>query len=125
MESMVSSVCGTDPSGRDLATSHEPGRDPGARPLLLQRRGILSASGCLDDADRMRTIVCMRTTLNIDDSLLQQAREMTGESEKTKLIHLGLEALIQRGAAQRLAALGGTDRKATAGSRRRAAKSAR
>ena len=67
----------------------------------------------------------MRTTLNIDDALLEQAREMTGETEKTKLVHLGLEALIQRTAALRLAALGGTDRKATAGPRRKAPKSTR
>lgn len=67
----------------------------------------------------------MRTTLNIDEKLLAEAREMTGESEKTKLVHLGLEALIQRTAALRLAALGGTDRKAAAGPRRKTGKSAR
>ena len=67
----------------------------------------------------------MRTTLNIDDHLLEQAREMTGETEKTKLVHLGLEALIQRTAALRLAALGGTDRKAAAGTRRRSRTNAR
>lgn len=50
----------------------------------------------------------MRTTLNIDDALLAQAGEYTGESEKTALVRMGLEALIQREAARRLAALGGT-----------------
>ena len=44
----------------------------------------------------MRIIVCMRTTVNIDDELLAKARDYTGEQEKTKLLHLGLEALIQR-----------------------------
>ncbi|MGE3309788.1 MAG: type II toxin-antitoxin system VapB family antitoxin [Limisphaerales bacterium] len=67
----------------------------------------------------------MRTTLNIDDSLLERAREMTGETEKTKLVHLGLEALIQRTAALRLAALGGTDPKAKAGPRRKSRESTR
>lgn len=67
----------------------------------------------------------MRTTLNIDDDLLERARKMTGETEKTKLVHLGLEALIQRTAALRLAALGGTDPKAEAGPRRRTPKPAR
>lgn len=52
--------------------------------------------------------VCMRTTLNIDDSLLKQAGEYTGEKEKTALVRMGLEALIQREAARRLAAIGGT-----------------
>jgi Arc/MetJ family transcription regulator len=50
----------------------------------------------------------MRTTLNIDDTLLAQAGEYTGETEKTALVRMGLEALIERGAARRLAALGGT-----------------
>ncbi len=50
----------------------------------------------------------MRTTLIIDDELLDRAREMTGIKEKTALVHAGLEALISREAAKRLAALGGT-----------------
>jgi Arc/MetJ family transcription regulator len=50
----------------------------------------------------------MRTTLNIDDTLLAQAGEYTGETEKTALVRMGLEALIQREAARRLAVLGGT-----------------
>jgi len=49
----------------------------------------------------------MRTTLNIDDDLLGQAGEYTGEKEKTALVRMGLEALIEREAARRLAALGG------------------
>ena len=55
----------------------------------------------------------------LDDDLLARAREYTGISEKTRLIHLGLEALIQREAALRLAALGGTAQSAKAGRRRR------
>ena len=50
----------------------------------------------------------MRTTLNIDDALLAKAGEYTGETEKTALVRMGLEALIQREAARRLADLGGT-----------------
>ncbi len=52
-------------------------------------------------------MICMRTTLNIDEALLARAREYTGETEKTALVRMGLEALIQREAARRLAALGG------------------
>mgnify|MGYP001561913185 FL=1 len=50
----------------------------------------------------------MRTTLNIDDVLLKRATQLTGVQEKTQLVRLGLEALISRAAAQRLAQLGGT-----------------
>jgi len=67
----------------------------------------------------------MRTTLNIDDALLERAREMTGEMEKTRLVHMGLEVLIQRMAAERLAALGGTDARATAAPRRRSKRPSR
>ena len=61
----------------------------------------------------------MRTTVILDDDLVAKAREYTGINEKTRLIHLGLEALIQREAALRLAALGGTGRSAKADRRRR------
>jgi Arc/MetJ family transcription regulator len=61
----------------------------------------------------------MRTTVILDDDLVAKAREYTGINEKTRLIHLGLETLIQREAALRLAALGGTARSAKAGRRRR------
>lgn len=58
-------------------------------------------------------------TLNLDDELLAQAREYTGIREKTRLVHLGLEALIQREVARRLAAFGGSDQTASAARRRR------
>lgn len=49
----------------------------------------------------------MRTTLIIDDALLERAHEMTGIREKTALVKAGLEALIARESGKRLAALGG------------------
>ena len=61
----------------------------------------------------------MRTTLNLDDSLVGEAMEITDIHEKTKLIHEGLKALIQREAAARLAKLGGSSPEAEAGRRRR------
>jgi Arc/MetJ family transcription regulator len=61
----------------------------------------------------------MRTTLNIDDSLLAQAGEYTGETEKTALVRMGLQALIERESARRLAALGGTMPSLTVPPRRR------
>lgn len=38
----------------------------------------------------------MRTTLNLDDALLEDARRLTGLEERTALIHEGLRALVQR-----------------------------
>ncbi|MBN1290121.1 MAG: type II toxin-antitoxin system VapB family antitoxin [Actinobacteria bacterium] len=52
----------------------------------------------------------MRTTLNIDDNLIESASELTGISEKTKLVKLGLEALIAHESSRRLAKLGGTEK---------------
>ena len=52
----------------------------------------------------------MRTTLNIEDELLARAAELTGIKEKTFLVRLGLEALIARESAKRLAALGGREK---------------
>jgi Arc/MetJ family transcription regulator len=50
----------------------------------------------------------MRTTLNIDDDLLQRARDLCGVQEKTALIREGLKALIERESARRLVRLGGS-----------------
>jgi Arc/MetJ family transcription regulator len=50
----------------------------------------------------------MRTTLALDDELVNRAQEFTGITEKTALVREALTALIQREAARRLAALGGT-----------------
>lgn len=64
-------------------------------------------------------LMCMRTTLNIDDSILSRAAELTGVREKTALVRMGLEALIARESAARLAALGGTEKKLRPVRRRR------
>ena len=50
----------------------------------------------------------MRTTLVLDNELIERARELTGIKEKTALIHAALKELIAREAAKRLASLGGT-----------------
>ena len=52
----------------------------------------------------------MRTTLNVDDTLIEKAAKLTGTTEKTKLVRRGLEALIALESARRLAALGGTEK---------------
>ena len=51
----------------------------------------------------------MRTTLNLDDHLLDEAKLITGMKERTALIHAGLKALIERESARRLARLGGSE----------------
>jgi Arc/MetJ family transcription regulator len=50
----------------------------------------------------------MRTTLALDDDLVEQAQAYTGLKEKTALVREALTALIQRESARRLARLGGT-----------------
>ncbi len=64
----------------------------------------------------------MRTTLNIDDAALSRAAELTGVHEKTSLVRMGLEALISRESAARLAALGGTEKDLKPIQRRRSPK---
>ncbi len=63
----------------------------------------------------------MRTTLNIEDTLVERASELTGVKEKTTLVKLGLEALIAKESAKRLAKLGGTQRQLKVIPRRRIA----
>jgi hypothetical protein len=64
----------------------------------------------------------MRTTLNIEDELLDKAKKLTGIKEKTSLVRLGLEALIAKESGKRLARLGGTEKKLKLIPRRRAAR---
>jgi len=52
----------------------------------------------------------MRTTINIEDALVNRASKLTGIKEKTSLVRLGLEALIALESAKRLAKLGGTEK---------------
>ncbi|MCP5487605.1 MAG: type II toxin-antitoxin system VapB family antitoxin [Verrucomicrobia bacterium] len=51
----------------------------------------------------------MRTTLNIDDAILEKASRLTGVQEKTTLVRMGLQSLIAREAARRLSKLGGSE----------------
>ncbi|MCK5165313.1 MAG: type II toxin-antitoxin system VapB family antitoxin [Desulfobacula sp.] len=61
----------------------------------------------------------MRTTLNIDDRILEKASKLSGVKEKTSLVRLGLEALIALESSKRLAKLGGTEKKLNPIPRRR------
>jgi hypothetical protein len=61
----------------------------------------------------------VRTTLNIEDALVERASKLTGIKEKTALIRKGLETLISLESSRRLAQLGGTEKKIQMPSRRR------
>lgn len=63
----------------------------------------------------------MRTTLSLDDQLLDQAQRVTGLKEKSALIREALKALIERESARRLAQLGGSEPAIEASPRRRPA----
>jgi Arc/MetJ family transcription regulator len=64
----------------------------------------------LDPMHNRGILMHMRTTLNIDDSLLNNAAKLTGVKEKTSLVRLGLEALIAKESARLLANLGGSEK---------------
>ena len=67
----------------------------------------------------MCILMRMRSTLNIDDEMLRKAAALTGEKEKTALVRMGLEALIARESARRLARLGGSEPRLSSIRRRR------
>jgi len=66
----------------------------------------------------------MRTTLNIDEELVKKAARLTGVTEKTSLVRMGLEALIAKESARRLADLAASEPRLKAIPRRRPRKTA-
>jgi Arc/MetJ family transcription regulator len=63
--------------------------------------------------------IAMRTTVTIDDELVEQAQEITGIKEKSALVNEALTRMIRQDAARRLILLGGSDPNAKAAPRRR------
>lgn len=61
----------------------------------------------------------MRTTLALDDELVETAQAYTGLREKSALVREALRALIERESARRLARLGGSEPDLAAAPRRR------
>ena len=61
----------------------------------------------------------MKKTLHIDEHLLRDARAVSGATTDTETVRLGLEALVRRGAYERLRALRGSERQARETRRRR------
>jgi Arc/MetJ family transcription regulator len=51
----------------------------------------------------------MKKTLDVDDSLLRDARAASGAKTDTDTVRLGLEALVRRAAYERLRALRGAE----------------
>jgi len=51
----------------------------------------------------------MKKTLHIDEHLLRDARSASGARTDTEAVRLGLEALVRRGAYERLRALRGSE----------------
>lgn len=63
----------------------------------------------------------MRSTINLDDDLLEKARALTGTKETAALVRQALETLVRVETGKRLIALGGTMPDAEAAPRRRSA----
>ena len=51
----------------------------------------------------------MRTTVTIDDDLLDEAQQLTGITGRSSLLRAALVALIERESARQLARLGGSE----------------
>ena len=64
-------------------------------------------------------IICMRTTLNLDDDLVAKAMNATHAPTKTAAIEMGLRELLAKAARERLASLYGSDPGAKVPARRR------
>jgi Arc/MetJ family transcription regulator len=65
--------------------------------------------GPLTRMHRKCILMHMRTTVILDEELLDRAKRMTGIQQTTALVRAGLDSLITREAAKRLTALGGTE----------------
>jgi Arc/MetJ family transcription regulator len=61
-----------------------------------------------DDPRGAGNVKRTRTTVTLDDDLIRKAQAYTGVKEKSALIRKALSQLVEREAARRLAALGGT-----------------
>ena len=96
-------------------------RSAGCCAALPARARAAVAQDVLTNMHHLGILMHMRTTLIIDDALLEQARRLSGLTKKTAILHAGLEALIARESARRLAALGGTEKSLKAVPRRRSA----
>jgi len=61
----------------------------------------------------------MRSTINLDDNLMERAKSLTGTKETAALVRQALETLVRVESGKRLIALGGTMPEADVAPRRR------
>ncbi|MBN9149768.1 MULTISPECIES: type II toxin-antitoxin system VapB family antitoxin [unclassified Nitrobacter] len=61
----------------------------------------------------------MRSTINLDDRLMEKARSLTGIKETAAIVRQALETLVRVETGKRLIVLGGTMPEAEAAPRRR------
>jgi hypothetical protein len=71
-----------------------------------------------DDYFRIRKEDKVRTTVVLDDALLEEAGLLSNVRNRTSLLREALKALIERESAKRLASLGGSEPQLTQISRR-------
>lgn len=71
---------------------------------MPSRSEVTAKESSIRSTDVKRT----RTTVTLDDELVRKAQTYTGVKEKSALIREALTQLVQREAARRLIALGGT-----------------
>jgi Arc/MetJ family transcription regulator len=66
-----------------------------------------------------RGSLIMRSTINLDDNLMERARSLTGTKETAALVRQALETLVRVESGKRLVALGSSMPDAEAAPRRR------
>jgi Arc/MetJ family transcription regulator len=76
---------------------------------LLPVAPEISSNDAIIDALILQWRRIMRTTVTLDDALLDRAQRLSGLHERSALLREALAALIQRESASRLARLGGTE----------------
>ena len=70
---------------------------------------MLFIDGWYDSYDVRHWMADVKTTLHIDEHLVEEAQRLTGIGQKTALVRESLHALIERESARRLALLGGSE----------------
>ena len=91
------------------------GADSGSWSDALQEPALLNQElHCTMRTSMRRREVHMRTTVTLDDQLLERAVALTGWRECGPLLREAPNALIERKSAKRLARLGGSDPDASA-----------
>lgn len=74
---------------------------------LRSVKGAIGSAHGLEKASQSCILICMRTTLDLDEGLLLQALKETGARSKTDLVEMGLRLILEREARKRLKAMRG------------------